>query len=69
MFVSRKKLKALVDENVTLKKENRHLMAKKDKLSDNNFDLRWENKMLRLSLCRKQRQTCGEYFYTRGKKK
>ena len=63
MFVSRKKLKALVDENMTLKKENRRLMAENNKLSDSNLDLHWENKMLRLSMCRKQRKKCGEYFY------
>lgn len=63
MFVSKKKLKALVDENVALKKQNRELIVNNKKLFDSNFDLRWENKMLRLSLCRKQRQKYGEYFY------
>jgi hypothetical protein len=69
MFVSRKKLKALVDENVALKKQNRELMADNERLSDSNLDLWWDNKMLRLSLCRKKMQKCGEYFYTKGKKK
>lgn len=69
MFVSKKKLKAPVDENMALKKENRRLMAENNRLSDSNLDLHWENKMLRLSMCRKQRQKCGEYFYTRGEKK
>ncbi len=69
MFVSKKKLKALVDENMALKKQNRKLIVNNKKLFDSNFDLRWENKMLRLSMCRKQRQKCGEYFYTRGEKK
>lgn len=69
MFVSRKKLKALVDENMALKKENRRLMAENNRLSDSNLDLWWDNKMLRLSMCRKQRQKCGEYFYARGQKK
>ena len=68
MFVSKKKLKALVDENMALKKENRELMADNERLSDSNLDLHWENKMLRLSMCKKQRQKCGEYFYTRGKR-
>ena len=70
MFVSRRKLKALVDENVALKKQNRELIVNNEKLfasltftMDSNFDLRWENKMLRLSMCRKQRQKYGEYFY------
>lgn len=69
MFVSRKKLKALVDESVTVKKENARLRKEIQRLSDSNLDLWWDNKMLRLSLCSKQRQKCGEYFYTRGKKK
>jgi hypothetical protein len=69
MFVSRRKLKALVDENVALKKQNRELIVNNKKLFDNNFDLRWENKMLRLSMCRKQRQKFGEYFYTGGQGK
>lgn len=63
MFVSKKKLKALVDENMALKKQNRELIVNNKKLFDSNFDLRWENKMLRLSMCRKQRQKYGEYFY------
>lgn len=63
MFVSRRKLKALVDENETLKKQNRELMEDNERLSDSNLDLWWDNKMLRLSLCRKKRQKCGEYFY------
>ncbi len=63
MFVSRRKLRTLVDENVALRKENRELMANNKRLFDSNFDLRWENKMLRLSMCRKQRQKYGEYFY------
>lgn len=69
MFVSRRKLKALVDENVELKKENRQLMADNERLSDSNLDSWWENKMLRLSMCRKQRQKFGEYFYTGGQGK
>lgn len=69
MFVSRRKLKALVDENMELKKENRQLMADNERLSDSNLDLWWENKMLRLSMCRKQRQKFGEYFYTGGQGK
>ena len=69
MFVSRKKLKALVDESVTVKRENAKLRREIQRLSDSNLDLWWDNKMLRLSLCSKQRQKCGEYFYTRGKKK
>ena len=69
MFVSRKKLKALVDENIALKKQNRELMADNERLSDSNLDLWWDNKMLKLSMCRKQKQKCGEYFYTRGEKK
>ena len=69
MFVSKKKLKALVDENMALKKENRRLMAENNRLSDSNLDLHWENKMLKLSMCKKQKQKCGEYFYTRGEKK
>lgn len=69
MFVSKKKLKALVDENMALKKQNRKLIVNNKKLFDSNFDLRWDNKMLKLSMCRKQRQKCGEYFYTRGEKK
>ena len=63
MFVSKKKLKALVDENMALRKENRRLMAENNRLSNSNFDLHWENKMLSLSMCRKQRQKYGEYFY------
>ena len=69
MFVSRKKLKALVDESVTVKKENARLRREIQRLSDSNLDLWWDNKMLRLSLCSKQRQKCGEYFYTRGQKR
>lgn len=66
MFVSRRKLKALVDENVALKKQNHELMADNERMSDSNLDLWWENKMLRMSMCRKQRQKFGEYFYTGG---
>ncbi|MBQ7296444.1 MAG: hypothetical protein IJW86_09685 [Clostridia bacterium] len=63
MFVSKKKLKALVDENIVLKKQNRELIAKNKRLFDSDFDLRWENKMLRMALCKKKGQKCGEYFY------
>ena len=62
-IINRNKFKALVDENIALKRENNRLMKENKKLFDSNFDLSWENKMLRLSMCRKQRQKYGEYFY------
>ena len=67
MFVSRKKLKVLVDENVALKKQNRELMADNERLSDSNFDLSWENKKLNVKLMKKEGQKLGEYFYEVGK--
>ena len=38
MFVSRKKLKALVDENIALKKQNLELMDDNERLSGSNLD-------------------------------
>ena len=63
MFVSRKKLKALVDENMALKKQNRELMEDNERLSDSNFDLWWEKILLATKAQRKQGQKYGEYFY------
>lgn len=63
MFVSRKKLKALVDENMALKKQNRELMADNERLSDSNLDLWWECRKLSFKLIKKQGQKFGEYFY------
>ena len=63
MFVSKRKLKALVDENIALKKQNRELMADNERLSDSNLDLWWECKKLNMKLMRKQGQKTGEYFY------
>lgn len=76
MFVSRakfealeNKVEALVDENVALKKQNRELMADNERLSDSNFDLWWENKMLRFGATYKPQREAGHYFYTKGQKK
>lgn len=63
MFVSRRKLKVLVDENVELKKENRKLMADNERLSDSNLDLWWECQKLSFKLTKKQDQKIAEYFY------
>ena len=63
MFISRKKLKALVDENVALKKQNRELMADNERLSDSNLDLWWECRKLSFKLTKKQGQKIAEYFY------
>lgn len=63
MFVSRKKLKALVDENIALKKQNLELMDDNERLSDSNFDLWWDCKKLNARLTRKAGQRAGEYFY------
>ena len=63
MFVSRKKLKALVDENIALKKQNRELMDDNERLSDSNFDLWWDCKKLNAKLTYKAGQRVGEYFY------
>ena len=65
MFVSKKKLKALVDENVALKKENGRLMAENNRLSDSNLDLWYENKLLIVKLLKKEGQKFGEYFYAK----
>lgn len=65
MFVSKKKLRAIVDENVALKKENRNLMAANERLSDSNLDLWYENKLLIVKLIKKEGQKFGEYFYAK----
>ena len=39
MFVSRRKLKALVDENKALREEINELMDDNERLSDSNLDL------------------------------
>lgn len=67
MFVSRKKLKALVDESVAVKKENARLRKEIQRLSDSNLDLWWDNKMLRLENSKKNPQKLAEYFYTNRK--
>lgn len=63
MFVSKRKLKALVDENMTLKKQNLELMADNERISDSNLDLWWECRKLSFKLIKKQGQKIGEYFY------
>lgn len=63
MFVSRRKLRAIVDESVTLKKENRNLKAANERLSDSNFDLWWDNQKLNVKLTKKEGKSFGEYFY------
>lgn len=63
MFVSRKKLKALVDENVALKKQNRELMADNERLSDSNLDLWWDGVLLSLKLMQPKSKQFGAYFY------
>ena len=65
MFVSKKKLKVLVDENMALKKQNRNLKATNERLSDNNLDLWYENKILTAKLQKKEGQKFGEYFYAK----
>lgn len=67
MFVSRKKLKALVDENMALKKQNRELMADNERLSDSNLDLWWDNKMLNFRATHKPQRETGYYFYAKQK--
>jgi acyl carrier protein phosphodiesterase len=70
MFVSRKKLKALVDESVAVKQENARLRKEIQRLSDSNLDLWWDNKMLnfRASIKRESAQEpVGRYFYTKQK--
>ena len=66
MFVSKNKLKTLVDENMALKKENRNLKATNERLSDNNLDLWYENILLNVKLHKKEGQKFGEYFYEVG---
>ena len=75
MFVSRKKLKALVDENMALQEQNhklrRELDVRKDenvRLSDDNFDLWYDNKLLKAKLMKKEGRKFGEYFYGTSKK-
>ena len=63
MFISRKKLKTLVNENMALKKQNRELMDDNERLSDSNFDLWWDCKKLNARLTYKAGQRAGEYFY------
>ena len=63
MFISRKKLKALVNENIALKKQNRELMADNERLSDSNLDLWWDCKKLNARLTHKAGKRAGEYFY------
>ena len=66
MFVSRKKLKALVDENIALKKQNNQLMADNERLSDSNLDWWWECRKLNIKLVKIQGKKYGEYFYKAG---
>ena len=68
MFVSRRKLKALVDENKALREEINELMDDNERLSDSNLDLYWDNKILNVRLQKKEGQKFGEYFYGTGKK-
>ena len=63
MFVSKRKLKALVDENVALKKQNRELMADNKRLSDSNLDLWWDSVLLSLKLMQPKNKQYGAYFY------
>ena len=63
MFVSRKKLRAIVDENVALKKNVRHLKDENTRLSDSNLDLWYDNKLLNAKLMKKEGQEYGRYFY------
>lgn len=67
MFVSRKKLKALVDENIAVRRENAKLREEMQRLSDSNFDLRWDNKMLHLELEKREQKELGGYFYEGNK--
>lgn len=67
MFVSKKKLKALVDENMALKKENRNFKATNERLSDSNLDLWYENMLLNVKLQRKESKVPGAYFYEAAK--
>jgi regulator of replication initiation timing len=67
MFVSRKKLKALVDENVAARKENARLRKEIQRLSDSNLDLWWDNKMLNFRVTHKPQREAGHYFYTKQK--
>lgn len=70
MYISKKKLKALVDESMNLQKQNRKLRreldmckAENERLSDSNLDLWFEIKLLNAKLQRKEGQGFGEYFY------
>lgn len=70
MFVSKKKLKDLVDESVTVKRENAKLRREIQRLSDSNLDLWWDNKMLRFRASIKResaQEPVGRYFYTKQK--
>ena len=63
MFVSRKKLRAIVDENVALKKNVRHLKDENTRLSDSNLDLWYDNKLLNAKLMKKGINSVSEVFY------
>ena len=67
MFVSRRKLRAIVDENVALKKQNRELMDDNERLSDSNLDLWWDCRKLNIKLAKIQGKKYGEYFYKAGR--
>lgn len=66
--ISRKKLKALMDENEALRKENVSLMDDNERLSDSNLDLYWDNKILNVRLQKKEGQKFGTYFYEAAKR-
>lgn len=63
MFVSKKKLKALADEVVDLKRDNRRLMKDNERLSDSNLDIWYENQLLKIEKQKKEGRRFGEYFY------
>ena len=70
MYISKKKLKALIDENMSYQRQVRKLKrelavreAEVERLSDSNLDLWFEIKLLNAKLQRKEGQEYGEYFY------
>lgn len=63
MFVSRKKLKALADELVSLKKENSRLEKDNKRLSDSNLDLWYDCQLMKIEKLKKEGKKTGEYFY------
>ena len=63
MFVSRRKLRVIVDENVVLRKKVQYLKTENTRLSDNNLDLWYDNKLLNAKLMKKEGQEYGRYFY------